>query len=217
MGATATSTVQLVSSADLPVPNTASLYDEGRPYAIGPFDKLTIDVFGIEELESREIQVDGAGQLSFPLIGTIRASGLTPTQVAEAIEQGLRNSHIRSPRVSVNLKEALSQIVTVEGEVNRPGLYPVHGRMTLLMAMATAQGLTEDAALQDVVVFRKVDGQRYAALYNLAAIRRGNYDDPPIYANDVVVVGESKARRLFRDLLQIIPVVSTPLVVALTN
>jgi polysaccharide export outer membrane protein len=75
----------------------------------------------------------------------------------------------------------------------------------------------ELAKLDDVVVFRKVNGQRYAALYNLQAIRRGNYDDPQIYANDVVIVGESGARRLFRDLLAIVPVLTSPLVILTNN
>jgi polysaccharide export outer membrane protein len=60
-----------------------------------------------------------------------------------------------------------------------------------------------------------VNGQQLAALYNLQAIRRGVYDDPEVYANDVVVVGDSAARRLFRDALQVVPLLSTPLIIAL--
>jgi len=66
-----------------------------------------------------------------------------------------------------------------------------------------------------VVVFRTVDNQRYAALYDLKAIRRGVYADPDIYPNDIVMVGVDRGRRLFRDLLAIIPLITTPLVVAI--
>ena len=65
------------------------------------------------------------------------------------------------------------------------------------------------------MILRNVGGQRYAGLYNLAAIRRGNYADPKVYANDTVVVGDSTARRMFKDLLQVVPLLTTPLIVAL--
>jgi polysaccharide biosynthesis/export protein len=67
------------------------------------------------------------------------------------------------------------------------------------------------------VIFRTVEGKQLAALYNLKAIRRGNYDDPEVFANDVVVVGDSSARRLFRDILQVVPLLTTPIIVALQN
>ncbi|WP_339500818.1 hypothetical protein, partial [Pseudomonas canadensis] len=57
-----------------------------------------------------------------------------------------------------------------------------------------------------------VNGNKMAGLYNLTAIRRGGYDDPPIYANDVIVVGDSSQRRLFRDLISVSPLLSAPLI-----
>jgi polysaccharide export outer membrane protein len=56
-----------------------------------------------------------------------------------------------------------------------------------------------------------------AALYNLGAIRRGAYPDPRIYADDVIVVGDSPARRRFRDLLQISPLIVAPLIALINN
>jgi polysaccharide export outer membrane protein len=89
--------------------------------------------------------------------------------------------------------------------------------MTLMRAVATAKGASEFAKLDDVVIFRTVKGQQLAALYNLTAIRRGNYEDPEVFANDVVVVGDSQARRLFKDALQVVPLLMTPLIIALQN
>ena len=117
----------------------------------------------------------------------------------------------------MNLKETVSQVITVDGQVKKPGLYPVVGKMTLMRAVATAEGTAEFARLDDVVIFRTVKGQQLAALYNLKAIRRGNYQDPEVFANDVVVVGDSQARRLFKDALQIVPLLTTPLIIALQN
>jgi polysaccharide biosynthesis/export protein len=209
--------VEVVQSGELPPPDRADLLELNRPYLIGPFDKLVIDVFGIEELSKKEVQTDAGGRISFPLAGVIEAAGRTPGELEQIIEQQLRGRFVRDPQVTVNLKETVSQVITVDGEVKEPGLYPVIGRMTLMRAVATAKGTAEFAKLDDVVVFRTVKSQKMAALYNLKAIRRGYYDDPEVFANDVVVVGNSSARRIFKDALQIAPLLVTPLVYILSN
>lgn len=209
--------VSVVPGTTLPAPQRSDLVHGERPYLIGPFDKLTISVFGVEELNAREIEVDASGRLSFPLAGVIEAGGHTPNEVAELIRQQLRGRYIRDPQVTVNLQETVSQMITIDGEVREPGLYPVVGRMTLMRAVARAKGLSEFAKINDVVVFRTVEGQKYAALYDLKAVRRGAYDDPELFANDIVVVGNSPSRRLLRDLASIAPIISAPLIVALQN
>jgi polysaccharide biosynthesis/export protein len=209
--------IKVVPGTELPAPDRTDLFAEARPYLIGPFDKLTIDVFGIDELSKQEVQTDASGRISFPLAGVIEAAGRTPAEVENEIEARLRGRYIRDPQVTVNLKETVSQVITVDGQVKEPGLYPVIGKMTLMRAVATAKGTAEFAKLEDVVIFRTVNGQEMAALYNLSAIRRGNYGDPEVFANDVVVVGDSKARRLFKDALQIVPALATPLILLLNG
>ena len=211
------SDVRVLSASQLPAPTDIDLVSRSRPYLIGPFDTLMIDVFGIEELSRREVRADAAGRVSFPLIGTVEASGKTPAELEDEIEARLRDRYIRNPQVTVNLREAVSQVITVDGEVRQPGLYPVLGRMTLMQAVARASGLAEYARRSDVVVFRTVNGERFAALYDLGAIRRGTYDDPEVFANDIVIVGDNPARRIFRDILQIAPLLTSPLIVALQN
>jgi polysaccharide biosynthesis/export protein len=211
------SNVQVLAGTELPAPDRTDVMAESRPYLIGPFDKLEIDVFGIEELSKREVQTDASGRISFPLAGILEAAGRTPAEVEDELEARLRNRYVRDPQVTVNLKETVSQVITVDGQVKEPGLYPVVGKMTLMRAVATAKGTAEFAKLDDVVIFRTVKGQELAALYNLKAIRRGNYEDPEVFANDVVIVGDSQARRLFKDALQIVPLLTTPLIIALQN
>ena len=207
--------VKVISGTELPQPARADLIAQDRPYLIGPFDKLTIDVFGIEELSKKEVQTDASGRISFPLAGVVEAAGRTPAEVEEILEQRLRTGFVRDPQVTVNLKETVSQVITVDGQVREPGLYPVIGRMTLIRAVATAKGTDEFAKLDDVVVFRTVNGQQYAALYNLKSIRRGGYPDPEVFANDVVVVGDSAARRFFKNALQVAPLLTTPIILLL--
>ncbi len=212
-----TGLVQVVNSNILPEPTVSDTLVATRSYLIGPQDVLIVDVFGVEELTDRELVVDGAGRISIPLAGSIAAAGNTPEELATLITTRLRESYMRNPLVSVNVKEAVSQFVTVDGQVTLPGNYPVLGDMTLMRAVASAQGLAEFAKQDDVVVLRTVSGQRYAGVYNIAAIRRGNYPDPPVYANDVVIVGDSAALRRMRDIVAILPAVTSPLIYLLDN
>jgi len=147
-----------------------------------------------------------------PLVGTIDARGKSAGELALAIQSALSGRYVRNPEVTVNIKSSVSQVVTIDGAVIEPGLYPVTNQMTLMRAVASAKGLSEFARVDDVVILRTVNGQRMAGLYNIGAIRRGVYDDPPIYANDVVVVGDSPQRRAFRDFIALSPLLATPLV-----
>jgi len=206
--------LRVLGAGELPMPERSDVSAGVRPHLVGPLDKLSINVLGIEELSQEEVQVDASGRISVPLAGQLLVSGMTPGEIEALLTERLQANFVRDPVVTVNFKEAVSQIVTVEGEVKKPGLYPVVGDMTLLRAIAKAEGTTEFTNLDDVIVFRVVGGQRYAALYNLKAIRHGVYPDPQIFANDVVTVGESRARRIFKDLLQVVPALSTPIIVA---
>lgn len=207
-----TGLVQVVNSDSLPEPTTGDTTAQARPYLIGPQDILIIDVVGLEQMADREIAVDAGGRISIPLAGSVDAAGNTPAQLATVIETALRENYMRNPMVSVNVKEARSQFITVDGQVMDPGNYPVLGDMTLMRAVASAKGLAEFAAQDDVVVLRTVNGQRYAGVYNIAAIRRGNYPDPEVYANDVVVVGDSATLRRIKDFITVLPAITSPLI-----
>lgn len=212
-----TPTLTVVSDSKLPPPPGIDVNSSERPYLIGPFDQLRIDVFGIAELSDRRVQVDAGGNVSFPLVGTIHAVGQTPNALAARMASLLAARYVRDPQVTVNVEETVSQVVTVDGQVARPGLYPVLGHMTLARAVATAGGAGEFAKLSDIVILRTVGDKRYAALYDLSAIRRGQYEDPEIYANDIIVVGDSPQRRMFRDIVQVAPLAIAPLVAVLQN
>lgn len=203
-------------SSALPPPVRADLTAPDRVSLIGPLDTIEVDVFGIPEL-GREMQVDAGGRIAMPLAGTLDAGGKTASELARDIEEALRGRYVRDPQVTVNIRSSVSQVVTVDGQVVEPGLYPVTNQMTLLRTVASAKGLAEFAKEDDVVILRTVEGRRMAGLYSIEAIRRGIYDDPAIYANDVVIVGDSPQRRLFRDLVSVAPLLAAPLIAVLTN
>ncbi len=201
----------LTNSQGLPAPTREDLTAADRPALIGPLDTIEVDVFNVPDL-SREMQVDASGRISMPLIGTIDARGKTAGELASEIEGALRGRYVRNPEVTINIKSSVSQVVTVDGEVTEPGLYPVTNQMTLMRVIASAKGVSEFGRLEEVVILRTVNNQRMAGLYDLGAIRRGAYADPPIYANDVVIVGDSPTRRLFRDVVSLAPLIAAPLV-----
>ncbi|MFV0624661.1 polysaccharide biosynthesis/export family protein [Sphingomonas sp. ac-8] len=198
----------------LPEPTRADLIAADRPALIGPLDTIEVEVINIPE-SSREIQVDASGRIAMPLAGTIYAGAKTAEELARTIEDGLRRRYVRDPQVVVNIKSSVSQVVTINGQVQEPGLYPVTNQMTLIRAIASAKGLSEFARQEDVVILRTVNGRRMAGLYNINAIEQGLYTDPPVYANDLIVVGDSPQRRLFRDLVALSPLLAAPLITIL--
>lgn len=200
----------------LPEPVRQDLIIPSRPYVIGPSDQLSIEVFGIDEL-SKNVTVDLTGQIALPLVGSITASGMTAQELTADLVTRFRKAYVRDPKVTVNIVTAASQVITVDGSVTSPGIYPLLGRMSLMRAIARASGTSEFARENYVVVFRNVDNKRYAALYDLRAIRQGMYEDPEIFSNDVIYVGDSQARRLFRDVIAAAPLISTPLIYLVTR
>lgn len=175
-------------------------------YRIGPRDLLEISVFGQEALD-RTVRVGGDGRVSLPLAGSIEVGGRTPHEVETALADALRARFLQDPQVSVFVKEYASQRVTVDGAVQKPGIYPLQGRTTLLQVIATAQGLDPLADPGGVVVFRTIDGQRMAAVFDVRAIRRGRAVDPLIVTEDMVVVEQSASRTALRRFIETVPAI----------
>jgi polysaccharide export outer membrane protein len=192
----------------LPEPDAPEAARNLDSYRLGARDVITVSVFGAPELE-REGSIDLAGNFSMPLAGSIAAAGKTPDELASAIEEKLRGRYLRDPQVAVNIKEVKAQTVTVDGEVREPGLYPVIGRMTLQQAIATARGASDTASLRNVIVFRTVDGQKMAAMFDLKDIRSGRAVDPDIFANDIVVVGQNATLKAIKDFSLGFPVLGS--------
>jgi len=188
----------------LPAPSIADMTRDQAEYRIGPLDKLSVTVFGVADLTTNGT-VDGAGNFSMPLVGQIAAVGETPASFARKIETALGGRYIQNPQVSVAVTEAVSQLVTVEGSVNKPGQYPVIGRSTLIRMLAQAGGTSDYASLREAIVFRTVGGQRMVARFDIKDIRGARAPDPEVYGNDVIVVGESAGKRLFHDILTAAP------------
>jgi polysaccharide export outer membrane protein len=195
-------------ATSLPPPDQTGMAVDLSNYRIGPLDVIRVEVFGAPEL-TREAEVDAAGNFSVPLAGAIQAAGRTPAELSSAIAAQLQGRYLKNPQISVNIVKAKAKTFTVDGAVKAPGNYPIIGKMTLQQALATAQGADQVANLNNVVIFRTVNAQKTAALFSVKDIRAGRLEDPQIYGNDIVIVGESAARRFFRDFGNMFPILGT--------
>ena len=124
---------------------------EVEEYRLGSGDKLRISVFG-EDALSGEFVVNDAGQVSFPLIGTINAAGLTLPQLQRAIEAKLADGYVKQPRVAAEVLNYRPFFIL--GEVNKPGEYPYSVGMTVVNAVARAEGFTYRADKRNVYIKR---------------------------------------------------------------
>lgn len=174
-------------------------------YRIGPLDELSINVFQVEDLSFEKLTVGATGLIEMPLIGSVQAAGRTPTELGQDIQARLGERYLQNPRVTVTVTEAASQKVTVDGAVTEPGVFQMKGRTSLVQAVAMAKGATRVADLRQVAVFRQVDGQRMVALFDLAAIRAGQAQDPILMGDDVVIVDTSRMSVAMREVLAALP------------
>jgi polysaccharide export outer membrane protein len=127
-------------------------------YTLGSEDKLRLTVFGEEQL-SGEFQVDSSGSVSLPLIGEVRAGGLTLRQFEAGVTAKLKQGYLQDPKV--NAEVINFRPIYVIGEVKKPGQYPYVSNMTLQKAVALAEGYTYRASESSAEIIR--NGQKFQA------------------------------------------------------
>src|SRR6266849_6641543 len=123
-----------------------------REYRIGPEDVLNINIFEAQEL-NREVRVSAGGEISLPLLGSVRAAGLTPRELEFVLQELLHRTYMKDPHVSVFVREMQSHPVSVMGAVRRPGVFQIRGSKTLLEVLSLAEGLADDAG-DTVIILR---------------------------------------------------------------
>ena len=143
-------------AAVLPAPTaeTGGLGVQRTQYRISRQDTLDVSVYQVPDL-NRTVEVDGAGMINLPLLGGVAAVGKTVRELERDISARLGARYLKSPQVSVSVKDAVGQRATIDGAVKKTGINQVKGDMTLLRALAEAQGFTETADPSAVMVFRQ--------------------------------------------------------------
>jgi polysaccharide export outer membrane protein len=123
-----------------------------QEYRIGPEDVLNINIFEAQEL-NREVRVSASGEISLPLLGSVRAVGLTSRDLEFVLQELLHRTYMKDPHVSVFVRDMQSHPVSVMGAVRRPGVFQIRGSKTLLEILSLAEGLTDDAG-ESVIILR---------------------------------------------------------------
>lgn len=124
-------------------------------YTLGAGDVIAVRVLELEETGTDSIRVDPDGQISLPLLGRVKAGGLTVAALERELVARLK-TYIREPVVAVSVVEYRSQPVSVIGAVGEPGVHQLEGRKTLVEVLARAGGLREEAG-NTVKITRRIE------------------------------------------------------------
>jgi protein involved in polysaccharide export with SLBB domain len=158
-------------------PSTVGVVDQG--YRLGAGDKVRIIVFGEESLTGEYLVPGGPGKISFPLVGEVSAGGLTVGELETELVTALSDGFLKQPRVSIEVLEYRPFFIL--GEVMKPGEYPYTNGLTVLNAVATANGFTYRADTHRVYIRRANSMQEQQ--YQLTT-------STPVEPGDTIRIGE---------------------------
>ena len=156
---------------------------------IGPGDLVCLTVFDVPELVLK-VRVDASGSVSLPLIGDLKLAGMTVRDTQQLIARELvARQLVRVPQVSLLIEEYATQGVTVYGEVNTPGVYPLMGPHRLYDAIAAAGGLTMKAGR--TVTILHVGQRDHPEVITLSNESSAGHGDVRIYPGDTIIVSKA--------------------------
>ena len=166
----------------------ASGHGPNADYRIGPQDLLQISVFEVKEM-TNSVRVSGNGYIGLPLVGRIKAQGLTSAQLEDVLEKKL-DRYLQHPTVSVFIKEYRSQPISVLGAVKSPKIYYTTGQMHLLDMLAMAGGLASDAGNVCIVQTPGGGSDARQTVINLESLLKEGHADLniPVYGGQIVDV-----------------------------
>jgi len=158
-------------------------------YKVGSGDILEIVTWKEPDFSRDEVLVRIDGNITFPLVGDIQASGRTPLQVKKEIEAGLKD-FVDNPIVTVTVKVPGSQKIYILGEVANTGEYALMKDLTVLQAFALAGGFTEWASKKEIILLRNENGKEKIIRVNYKNIIQGKSFSQNIHlkANDTIIV-----------------------------
>jgi polysaccharide export outer membrane protein len=158
------------AATDTPTPRVANVRPDS--YIIGTDDMLSINVWKEPEM-SRAVPVRPDGMISLPLLGEIKARGLTPVQLEEQIDDSLKKI-MSDPQVTVIVTQVNSLTFNVMGQVNRPGYLPITRPLTVLDAIALCGGFRDFAKQKKIYVLRTgPDGKQQRLKFNYKEVIKG--------------------------------------------
>lgn len=182
-------------------------YSVARPdvYLMRPTDKISVTVFREPDLSVETVRIGVEGNVSLPMLGSIPAGGLTAKQFEQDLTRRFAALGLKSPMVSVNVTDFASHLVTVEGSVEKPGVYSFQPGARLSTAVALASGPKRVAKIDQVAVFRESPEGIMVAKFDYGQVRQGTMLDPVLQPGDRVVMGTDGLSVFWEDLIKALP------------
>lgn len=182
-------------------------YSFARPdvYLLRPTDKISVDVFREPDLSIETVRIGVEGNVSLPMLGSIPAAGMTAKQFEQDLTRRFAALGLKTPMVSVNITDFASHLVTVDGAVEKPGVYSFQPGARLSSAIALASGPTRVAKIEQVAVFRESPEGIMVAKFDYQQVRQGTMLDPVLQPGDRVVMGTDGLSVFWEDLLKALP------------
>lgn len=174
-------------------------------YLLRPTDKISVSVFREPDLSADSVRIGVEGNVSLPMLGSIPAAGMTAKQFEQDLTRRYAALGLKSPMVSVNVTDFASHLVTVEGAVEKPGVYAFQPGARLSSAIALASGPKRIAKIDQVAVFRESPEGIMIAKFDYRQISQGTMLDPVLAPGDRVVMGTDGLSVFWEDLLKSLP------------
>lgn len=157
---------------------------------VGPDDVFVMRVVGEKDLPE-EFQVASDGSVDLPYIHRVQVAGLEPHEIARVVRDKLVADQIlKDPSVTVMIKEYRSKKITVLGQVQKPGSFPLTSGLTLLQAVSVSGGFTSIAKTDQVRLTRKIKEGSKSVVLSVDSITEGKSPDVPLQAGDVIYISE---------------------------
>jgi len=174
-------------------------------YNLRPSDQIAVNVFREPELSLEKVRIGVDGNVSLPMLGTIPAAGMTTKQLEQDLTRRFAALGLKTPVVSVNIADYASHLVTVEGAVEKPGVYSFQPGARLSSALALAAGPKRSAKVDQVAVFRESPQGIMIAKFDYQQVKQGTMLDPVLEPGDRVVMGTDGLSVFWEDLLKALP------------
>jgi len=180
------------------------------PFVLGAGDEINISVWRHDDL-GKTVQIDPSGNISLPLAGEMRAADLTVSQLGEQVRLRL-SKYIVDPQVNISVSDIQSQKIYVLGEVQSPGSFSLDGKMPVWEAIARAEGFTEDANQESVLLVRNENGFAKITALNLDILdmlkHGGIKPDSSLRNNDLIYVPPSAIADFERFMVRLYNILS---------
>lgn len=177
---------------------------QSESYRLGPRDVLAISVWGVEELQIKELVVRDDGRIAIPLIGEIDVAGQTPEEMTRNIASKI-SKYFYDPKVTVNVIKMRTMRVYVLGEVAKPGLYELEKQHNLLDAIGAAGGYTEKAAKKNIYVIPKDSMDKPVKVDLFKILKQGDMSqNRELSEGDVVFVTKNRKFDFAKDVAPIL-------------